>query len=100
MAKLKFDGLIEAVRYAADGSIDIVRAYERRGATFSDNILINRADLLNRIKTGQKFITGSRKEFLGSTFDTNKIVLITTNGNFIATNSDTKRDFLEAVPSL
>ena len=34
MAKLKFDGLIEAVRYAPDGKIILVRAYERRGATF------------------------------------------------------------------
>ncbi len=34
MAK-KFDGVIEAVRYK-NGQIAVVRAFERRGTTFSD----------------------------------------------------------------
>ena len=50
MAK-KFDGIIEAVRYK-NGQIVTVRAYERRGATFSDRLLIERKDLLERLKTG------------------------------------------------
>ena len=98
MAKLKFDGMIEAVRYGSDGKIELVRAYERRGATFSDVILIDRADLVTRLKKGQKFITGSRKEFLGSTFETAKMVKL--NGDFITTGSSTTRDQLEDVPSL
>ncbi|HEY3311450.1 MAG TPA: hypothetical protein VGK00_07405 [Anaerolineales bacterium] len=96
MAKIKFDGLIEAVRYAPDGKIDLVRAYERRGSTFSDIILIDRANLVTRLKNGQKFVTGIRKEFLGSTFETTRFVQL--KGNVITTGSDTNQDHLEEVP--
>ena len=98
MANKKFDGLIEAVRYASDGKIELVRAYERRGATFSDVILIDRASLVTRLKSGQKFITGTRKEFLGSTFETAKMVRL--DGDAITTSSDATRDQLEEVPSI
>jgi hypothetical protein len=98
MAKQKFDGLIEAVRYAPDGKIVLVRAYERRGSTFSDHILIDRANLVVRLQKGEKFVTGLRKEFLGSTFESAKIVRL--DGNVITTGSNTSRDMLEEVPSL
>lgn len=98
MAKIKFDGLIEAVRYAPDGKIELVRAYERRGSTFSDSILINREKLISRLKNGEKFVTGLRKEFLGSTFEVAKSVRL--NGDVITTGSETSRDRLEEVPSL
>ena len=98
MAKLKFDGLIEAVRYAPDGKIELVRAYERRGSTYSDSILINRANLIKRLQSGEKFVTGARKEFLGSTFEVVKTVRL--NGDVIITGSDSNRDQLEEVPSL
>ena len=98
MANLKFDGLIEAVRYAPDGKIEVVRAYERRGATFSDHIIISRAKLIDRIKNGEKFVTGSRKEFLGSTFDAQKVVRL--DGDSITTAASSSADNLEEVPSL
>ncbi len=100
MAKMKFDGLIEAVRYAPDGKIELVRAYERRGATFSDSILINRANLVTRLKNGQKFVTGTRKEFFGSTFEPMKTVQLAANENVISTDNNTSHDQLEEVPSL
>ena len=98
MANMKFDGLIEAVRYEPDGKIELVRAYERRGATFSDVILITRANLVDRLKKGQKFVTGSRKEFLGSTFNTGKFVKL--NGDLITTGNTASRDQLDEVPSI
>ena len=98
MAKIKFDGLIEAVRYAPDGKIDLVRAYERRGATFSDHILINRAKLIERLQKGEKFVTGQRKEFMGSTFETAKPVRL--NGDVISTGIAGNHDLLEDVPIL
>jgi hypothetical protein len=67
MAK-KFDGVIEAVRYQ-NGQIALVRAFERRGAAFSDRILIPREELLERLKKGQKFVIGKRKEFMAGTFE-------------------------------
>jgi hypothetical protein len=96
MAKIKFDGLIEAVRYAPDGKIDLVRAYERRGATFSDHILIKRARLLERLQKGEKFVTGQRKEFMGSTFESTKPVRL--NGDAISTGISSNHDLLEDVP--
>jgi len=98
MAKIKFDGMIDAVRYGLDGRIEIVRAYERRGATFSDVKLIARTALVTRLKKGEKFVTGSRKEFLGSTFEIVHAVRL--NGDTISTGSETGRDFLDAVPNL
>ena len=49
MADKKFDGVIEAVHYSRGGQIDFVRAYERRGVTFSDRVLLNRKTLLERL---------------------------------------------------
>ena len=98
MAKIKFDGLIEAVRYAPDGKIDLVRAYERRGATFSDHILIKRAQLVERLQKGEKFVTGQRKEFMGSTFESAKP--IHWNDDVISTGIVGNHDLLEDVPIL
>ena len=67
MAK-KFDVVIEAVRYK-NGQIAVVRAFERRGAAFSDRILISRKELLERLKKGQKFVIGKRKEFMAGSFE-------------------------------
>ena len=50
MAK-KFDGVIEAVRYK-NGQIEVVRAFERRGATFTDRIMLKRDEFLKRLKKG------------------------------------------------
>ncbi len=69
----KFDGVIEAVRYKG-GKIDVVRAYERRGATFSDRVLLNRKMLIERIRQGKQFVIGQRKEFMASTFEIGKSV--------------------------
>jgi hypothetical protein len=65
----KYDGIVEAVRYDADGRIDVVRVYERRGPTWSDHVLLKRDVLIERIKSGRKFYTGTRKKGLAGTFD-------------------------------
>jgi hypothetical protein len=74
MARAKFDGIIEAVRYLPDGKIASVRAYERRGFIWSDDILLTRADLLTRLEQGKKFVIGQRKTYLGSMFETSQPV--------------------------
>lgn len=98
MAK-KFDGVIEAVHFK-NGQIVTARAYERRGASFSDRVLIERKDLLERIKSGKKFLTGSRKEYLASEFEVGKPVLVVTRDgkDFLATREGADRDELENVP--
>jgi len=67
--KKKIDGVIEAVHFASAGHVEWVRAYERRGPTFSDLVIIQREDLIQKINSGKRFVVGSRKEFLSSTFD-------------------------------
>ena len=96
MAK-KFDGVIEAVHYK-NGQIVTVRAYERRGAAFSDRVLIDRKELLERIKDGKKFVIGARKEFWAGTFDqTQTVHLVTRAGkDFIATRAEAEHDELES----
>jgi uncharacterized protein YjhX (UPF0386 family) len=98
MAK-KFDGVIEAVRYK-DGQIAEVRAFERRGAAFSDRVMIPRVKLLERLKDGKKFVVGQRKEFFAGTFETGKPVQVVSRSGkeFITTRSDAERDELEQAP--
>lgn len=98
MAK-KIDGIIEAARFK-NGQITIVRVYERRGASFSDRILIDRKDLLERIKDGKLFLTGVRKEFWAGTFEEGKSVkVVSSDGkDFISTRDTSDRDELEETP--
>ena len=98
MAK-KFDGVVEAVRYK-NGQITLVRAFERRGAAFSDRILMDRKELLERIKEGKKFITGKRKALLAGTFEQGKPLLVVSRDGkeFLSTHDDATGDELEQVP--
>jgi hypothetical protein len=96
----KFDGVIEAVRYKGE-KIDVVRAYERRGATFSDRVLIDRKGLLERLKKGRRFVTGQRKELLASTFEIGKPVnlLDKEDRQVLTTLPQSEHDELEGVPA-
>lgn len=98
MAK-KTDGVIEAVHYK-NGQIVTVRAYERRGAAFSDRLLLDRRELLERVKSGKRFVTGVRKEFMAGTFDEGQAVQVVTRDgrDFIATRLDADRDDLSPAP--
>ena len=99
MAK-KFDGVIEAVHYK-DGEIEVVRAFERRGAAFSDRIMVPRHELLERLKKGQKIVIGKRREFLAGTFDVQDkpLQIVDRNGKeIIATRTDADHDELEQAP--
>ena len=98
MAK-KYDGIIEAVRYK-NGQIVIVRAYERRGAAFSDRLLIDRKEFLELVKKGKTFVTGSRTELMAGTFVQGKpVMVINRDGKeFIVTREGADGDELEQVP--
>ena len=72
----KVDILIESVRYDADHHIQQVRGFVRRGPTYSDLVLLSRADLVEALKSGKKLYTGSRKQLLASTFDLDGKVML------------------------
>ncbi len=69
MAKQKIDGVIEAVHFAPDGKVAWVRAYERRGSTYSDRVILDRETLIKRIKSGKSFFTGQRLPLEAGTFE-------------------------------
>lgn len=101
MAKQKFDGVIEAVHYAPDGQVVWVRAYERRGPTFSDHVLISRQDLVEKLKGGKRFLIGKRKKYLASEFDISQPVrLMPSNGHevLVVGEAQAAKDHLEGVP--
>jgi len=54
--------------------ISVVRAYERRGAVWSDHIILARTELVARLTNGKHFMTGQRKEYLGSVFENGSAV--------------------------
>ncbi|MGD0708797.1 MAG: hypothetical protein ABSA51_10115 [Anaerolineaceae bacterium] len=80
MAETTWDGVIETVHYAPDAQIDWVRAYERRGATYSDVVLLKRAELIRKIQSGRKFASGRRVLNLASTFTALEPVHLEGNG--------------------
>jgi hypothetical protein len=101
MAKQKFDGVVESVHYKPNGEVDWVRAYERRGPTFSDHLLIPRLQFIQRLKSGKKFMAGRRVLLMGSTFElSHPIRLVVSGGKEVlvagAPNGD--QDRLEGVP--
>jgi hypothetical protein len=97
----KYDGVIEVVRYSPAGKIELVRAYERRGPTFSDRVLWNRSELVERLKSGRKIVTGSRKLLLASTFEVGKTVRLLrgSRGDVVTTAAGPgEGDQLDGVP--
>ena len=97
MARKKWDGVIEAVRYTPEGKIDLVRAYERHGVVWSDHFLLERQELSERLNQGKRFVTGERKLYFGSLFETSMPVC--QMGGHIFTEGQTGvRDLLTGVP--
>jgi len=97
MASKKSDGIIEAVRYSADGNIDLVRVYERRGAVWSDHVLLGRKILIKQLDNGKRFVVGERKSLLGGVFVTGSTIQ-EIKGTIITAGQVTTRDLLAGVP--
>jgi hypothetical protein len=98
MASKKYDGIIEAVRYSPTGKIELVRAYERRGSIWSDCVLLDREQLTERLTHGKKFMTGERKNYLGSVFEAG-VSLRQMDGSIVTEEKLSGRDLLGGVPT-
>ena len=101
MGKQKYDGVVEAVRYTQHGQIMWVRAYERRGSSWSDHVLLSREKLVERLKAGKVFLAGSRVEKMGGTFEVSLPLRLQKTGQqeiIITNNGQTERDLLTGVP--
>ncbi len=103
MFRRKIDGVIEAVKYNEDKSIDWVRFHERRGYAYSDRLLLDREQLIDRLEAGELFFTGQRTQYQGNTFNTQKKVITEDrSGNLVilTEGAETDHDHLEDVPVL
>ena len=101
MAKQKIDGVIEAVHYAPDGSVAWVRAYERRGPTYSDVVILSRQELVSRLKAGKKFAVGQRREYYSSEFILAQPVRLHAHGEgnvLVTSESGATHDLLDGAP--
>ena len=101
MAKVDYDGVVQAVHYDDQGQIMWVRAFLRRGAIWSDYIQIERADLVDKINSGLRFRTGERLPYLGGTFETKfpvELVKVNNHEVLVAGDGQAKNDSLEGVP--
>lgn len=96
MARLKIDGVIEAVRYTPDGMISQVRMYQRRGAVWSDYILVGRTGLVQQLGQGKRLVIGRRKDSLGGVFDTGRPVRWI-NDHVVTEGQSAQRDLLAGV---
>jgi hypothetical protein len=97
MARMKLDGVIEAVHYTTGGNIDYVRIFERHGTVWSDQILLNRNELSARLRLGKQFKVGARKVYFGSVFNTGAGVC-QIDGCIVTEGLPGGRDLLDGVP--
>ncbi|MEW5872002.1 MAG: hypothetical protein AB1894_22225 [Chloroflexota bacterium] len=101
MAKAKFDGVVEAVHYQPDGQVAWVRAYVRRGATFSDHVLLDRQAIIELLKSGKRYLSGQRVPLRASTFETGDALRVLQKNDrevLVVGEIETDRDRLEGVP--
>jgi hypothetical protein len=64
----KYDFMIEAIRMSHSGQLEAARLYQRRGASYSDRIILTRPQLLEQLAAGKRIAAGSRQHRLASTF--------------------------------
>ena len=103
MTDKKYDGVIEAVHYQEDGQVDWVRAYLRRGAAWSDRIILNRENLIKEIKSGKRIMTGQRVKFMAGTFEVSSPVKVLGSVGqevLLTASTNANHDHLEGVPVL
>jgi len=103
MAQTKYDGIIQAVRYNDQGQVDWVRAFLRRGPTWSDYMILDRATLINQMKSGKRFAAGKRIPQMASTFEiTAPIRLSQVDGQEVLVSGDIQadQDRLDGIPLL
>ena len=101
MARINYDGVLEAAHFKPDGQLDWVRVYERRGAVFSDRILLSREAFIEQLKAGKRYMVGERILNMGGKFNVSQPVhLLEKDGKQVIAVGDaqTATDDLTGVP--
>jgi hypothetical protein len=95
------DGVINAAHFGPDGELLWLRAFERRGPTWSDLVLLDRQSLIQRLEAGKRFFAGNRRDYNASEFDLGeRIQLRGKKGNrvLVIGKGFSDRDHLGALP--
>lgn len=95
------DGVIEAAHFGPDGKLAWVRAYERRGPTWSDVVLLDRDALVQRLKGRKRFYVGARNEFWASEFELSqpvRLVQFYKGAAIVVGKGNSQKDRLEGIP--
>lgn len=95
------DGVIEAAHFGPDGKLAWVRAYERRGPTWSDVVLLDREALVQRLKGRKRFYVGARHEFWASEFDVTlpvRLVQFYKGAAIVVGKGNSQQDRLDGIP--
>jgi hypothetical protein len=103
MAKQKFDGVLEAAHYKPDGQLDWVRVYERRYSAFTDRVLLSRADFIEKLKAGKRYVVGTRILNYGGKFNIGQPVQLSTQGGepvITVGGGESNHDSLSGVPAV
>ncbi|MBN1147731.1 MAG: hypothetical protein JXA78_10790 [Anaerolineales bacterium] len=101
MAKVKYDGVVEAVHYAADGQVEWVRAYLKRGPAFSDRMMLARQALIEDLKAGKRYLVGRRIPLMGGVFEVSKplrVLRVDAGEALVTGDLHSEHDRLESVP--
>jgi hypothetical protein len=101
MAKIKYNGVVEAAHFKPDGQLDWVRVYERRFAVFSDCIILSREVFIKQLKAGKRYMIGERILNLGGKFNvTQPVRLLEKDGKQVIIVGDalTTTDEMMGVP--
>ncbi len=65
-ASRRADVVLVDVRYVPEGGhVRVARGYERRGDVWSDLVILDRAELVDRIRRGRRIFTGRTKDLPG-----------------------------------
>ena len=103
MAKINYDGVLEAAHFKPDGQLDWVRVYERKGAVFSDRILLSRQAFVDQLKDGKRYVVGERILNMGGIFNvTQPVRLLKRDAKqvIVVGETQTTQDELAGVPIL
>ena len=104
MAKIKFDGILEAAHFNQDGQLVWVRVYERENAGFTDRIILSREEFIKQLEAGKRYMLGERVLNLGGTFNVSQPVnLVKKDGKqliVVGDSQDASQDELTMVPIL
>ncbi len=101
MAKINYDGVVEAAHFKPDGQLDWVRVYVRRFAVFSDRIILNREAFIKLLKAGKRYMLGERIPNMGGMFNvTQPVHLLEKDGKQVIVIGDplTTTDEMMGVP--